>query len=41
MSTEETIDARFFALDDLPEMHSHYLDVLVDLQKFDGTLLLK
>jgi len=39
--TEETIDARFFALDNLPKMNPHYLDVLADLQIFDGTLLLK
>ncbi len=39
--TEETIDAQFFALDNLPEMHQHYLDVLGDFESFDGQLILK
>ena len=39
--TEETIDARFFALDDLPEMNPHYLDVLGDLESFNGQLVMK
>jgi len=39
--TEETIDARFFNLDDLPEMNPHYLEVLGDLEVFDGQLIMK
>jgi 8-oxo-dGTP pyrophosphatase MutT (NUDIX family) len=42
--TEETLDARFFALDDLPEPSSRVLaDVLADLAEFErtGRLVLK
>jgi ADP-ribose pyrophosphatase YjhB (NUDIX family) len=40
--TDETVDARFFALDDLPEnLHTFYCETLDDLQKFDGRLILK
>jgi 8-oxo-dGTP pyrophosphatase MutT (NUDIX family) len=39
--TEETTDARFFSFDELPDTHTHYLDVLTDLQEFDGKLILR
>lgn len=34
--TEETIDAAFFPLEDLPRIASHYLETLKDLQKYEG-----
>jgi len=39
--TDETIDARFFPLDALPELPAHYHETMDDLQKFDGRLILK
>jgi 8-oxo-dGTP pyrophosphatase MutT (NUDIX family) len=41
--TEETIDAGFFPLDELPEMAPHYHETLQDLNYFerDGQLILK
>jgi ADP-ribose pyrophosphatase YjhB (NUDIX family) len=40
-ATDETTDARFFPLDDLPEMPPHHRETLEDLLKFDGRLILK
>jgi len=40
--TDETVDARFFRLNELPEeLPDHYLEVLEDLQKYTGSLILK
>jgi 8-oxo-dGTP pyrophosphatase MutT (NUDIX family) len=40
--TDETADARFFRLDELPEeKHDFYQEVLEDLRKYDGSLILK
>lgn len=40
--TDETVDARFFGLNELPEeLLDHYQEVLADLQKYDGSLILK
>jgi ADP-ribose pyrophosphatase YjhB (NUDIX family) len=40
--TDETVDARFLDLDELPEnMPDSYHEVLKDLQKYDGSLILK
>lgn len=39
--TNETSDARFFALDELPELPALYQETLTDLQRFDGTLIVK
>lgn len=39
--TEESTDARFYALDDLPKLHPHFHDVLADLRDFDGRMILK
>ncbi len=40
--TDETLDARFFGLDELPEdMLDFYQQVLDDLRKYDGSLILK
>lgn len=40
--TDETVDARFFRLDELPEeIPNSYQEVLEDLRKYDGSLILK
>lgn len=40
--TNETVDARFLDLDELPEnIPDSYHEVLKDLQKYDGSLILK
>ena len=40
--TDETIDARFIALDELPEkILDSYQEVLEDLREYDGSLILK
>lgn len=40
--TDETVDARFFALDDLPEnMPELYRETIGDLKHFDGTVIVK
>ena len=41
--TDETVDARFFALKDLPEMPSHYHETLEDLAAYkqEGRFALK
>jgi len=40
-STDEATDARFFALDDLPELPALYQETLADVQRFYGTLIVK
>ena len=39
--TNETIDAQFFALDNLPEIPSLYQETIRDLQTFDGKVIVK
>lgn len=40
--TDETVDARFFSLDELPEdVPPHYAEALEDLRNYDGRLILK
>lgn len=40
--TDETVDARFFSLDELPEeMPGFYPEILDDLQGYDGNLIVK
>lgn len=40
--TDETVDARFLDLDELPEnIPDSYREVLKDLQEYDGNLILK
>ncbi len=39
--TEETVDAGFFAPDDLPEVHPHYTEVLGDIDSFESAVILK
>ena len=39
--TEETFEARFFDLTDLPALPALYQETLDDLRKFDGHLILK
>lgn len=39
--TSETTDARFFSLDDLPEIDQVYHDTLEDLKQFDGKVIVK
>ncbi|MCP4537052.1 MAG: NUDIX domain-containing protein [Chloroflexi bacterium] len=40
--TDETLDARFFGMDDLPtEMSEFYHEMLNDLQGYDGNLIIK
>ena len=40
-ATDETVDARFFALNDLPKIPPLYQETLADLQLYKGRLLLK
>ena len=39
--TDETVDARFFPLDALPEIPPHHIETLEDLKAFDGKLIVK
>lgn len=39
--TDETVDARFFARSELPELRPAYVETLQDLDAYDGTLILK
>jgi len=40
--TDETVDARFFGLDEIPEkIPDSYREALEDLQKYDGNLIVK
>jgi ADP-ribose pyrophosphatase YjhB (NUDIX family) len=39
--TDETIDARFFALEEMPELPSVYQETLADVAAYDGSLILK
>ncbi len=39
--TSESTDARFFALDNLPELRSHYLETLEDVRNFNGKFIVK
>lgn len=39
--TEETVDARFFSQDNLPELPSNQLETLEDLWRYKGQLILK
>ena len=40
--TDETTQARFFPIDSPPEgVASHYAEVLADLQRYDGSFILK
>jgi hypothetical protein len=41
--TDETVDARFFPLDELPEIAQYYIETLEDLKIFkkSGQLILK
>lgn len=39
--TDETTAIRFFPLDDLPELSALYRETLNDLQRFDGTVIVK
>jgi ADP-ribose pyrophosphatase YjhB (NUDIX family) len=41
--TDETLDVRFYSLDQLPETAAHYHETLADLRQFesDGRLILK
>ncbi len=40
--TDETVDARFFGLDEIPEkIPDSYREVLEDLRKYDGYLIVK
>jgi ADP-ribose pyrophosphatase YjhB (NUDIX family) len=40
-ATHETTASRFFALDELPELSAPYQETLADLQRFDGSLIVK
>ncbi|MDP9380583.1 MAG: NUDIX domain-containing protein [Chloroflexota bacterium] len=40
-TTNETSDARFFAVNDVPEIPAVYQETLADLQQFDGTVIIK
>lgn len=39
--TDETVDARFFDLSELPDIPDLYRETLEDLQKYNGRLILK
>ncbi len=40
--TDETVDARFFSIDCLPnQMPDHYQEALDDLRRYDGNLIVK
>lgn len=39
--TDETTDAQFFALDDLPDISPLYQETLADLRRFNGKVILK
>lgn len=39
--TDETTDARFFALDDLPELPEVYQETLRDLESYSGSVIVK
>ena len=40
-ATDETVDARFFRMDGLPDITDHRLECVRDLGAFDGRLILK
>jgi hypothetical protein len=40
-ATDETVDARFFRMDGLPDITDHRLESARDLRAFDGRLILK
>jgi 8-oxo-dGTP pyrophosphatase MutT (NUDIX family) len=40
-STDETLDARFFFPDHLPDTHEAYLETIEDSRRYSGTLILK
>jgi len=40
-NTDETTDARFFGMDELPEIPKLYRETLEDLQTFNGQVILK
>jgi ADP-ribose pyrophosphatase YjhB (NUDIX family) len=39
--TSETVDARFFRLEELPDVHPIYRQTIEDLNHFDGRLIVK
>ena len=39
--TDETLDARFFSAEEMPELMPHNNETLEDSQRFDGRLILK
>jgi ADP-ribose pyrophosphatase YjhB (NUDIX family) len=39
--TDETVDARFFALDELPDIPPLYQETLADLAQFQGQMIVK
>ena len=40
-ATDETVDARFFHMDALPDLADHRLECIADLRAFDGQVVLK
>ena len=40
-ATDETVEARFFPLDNLPDIAANQLETLGDLKKYQGRLILK
>ena len=41
VETDETADARFFHLDELPDVPARYLETLEDLRRYDGRVIVK
>ena len=39
--TDETVDARFFSLDEIPDIPKMFREIIEDLKNFDGQLILK
>ena len=40
-NTDETIDARFFSVDDLPDTSELYRETIQDLREYDGHIIVK
>ena len=40
-NTDETTDAKFFSVDDLPDTSELYRETIQDLREYDGHLIVK
>ena len=39
--TDETTDARFFSLDELPDTYDYYRESVLDLREYSGRVIVK